>query len=136
MASSIDATKPVSGSPTTSSVRSNFSAAESEINALQVLAPVAAGHIISDGSGTQSVADCVGTTSVTISGTTFLVVLSAAVAGANTMIITFGQGAGVGTRTDVVNQTSTTEFTYTLVLNGTAVVTSGLEFHFVVMDAG
>ena len=35
MASSIDATKPISGSPTTASVRSNFSSAESEINALQ-----------------------------------------------------------------------------------------------------
>lgn len=35
MASSIDATKPVSGSPTTQSVRDNFSAAKSEIEALQ-----------------------------------------------------------------------------------------------------
>jgi len=35
MASAIDATKPTAGSATTASVRSNFSAAESEINALQ-----------------------------------------------------------------------------------------------------
>lgn len=35
MASSIDTTKPVSGSPTTQSVRDNFSAAKSEIEALQ-----------------------------------------------------------------------------------------------------
>lgn len=35
MASSIDATKPVSGTPTTASVRANFSAAKSEIEALQ-----------------------------------------------------------------------------------------------------
>ncbi len=35
MASSIDATKPVQGSATTLSVRNNFSAAKSEIEALQ-----------------------------------------------------------------------------------------------------
>jgi len=36
MASAIDATKPVFGSPTTASVRANFAAAKSEIEALQV----------------------------------------------------------------------------------------------------
>lgn len=35
MASAIDVTKPVSGSPTTQSVRDNFTAAKSEIEALQ-----------------------------------------------------------------------------------------------------
>lgn len=35
MASSIDATKPISGTPTTQSVRDNFSAAKSEIETLQ-----------------------------------------------------------------------------------------------------
>lgn len=35
MASNIDITKPVAGSPTTSSVRDNFSAAKTEIEALQ-----------------------------------------------------------------------------------------------------
>lgn len=35
MASAIDATKPVAGAPTTSSVRDNFSFAETEINELQ-----------------------------------------------------------------------------------------------------
>ena len=37
MASSIDATKPVEGSPTTASVRSNFLAAKAEIEALQAV---------------------------------------------------------------------------------------------------
>jgi hypothetical protein len=45
MASAIDATKPVAGSPTTASVRANFATAASEITALQatatVLAPIA-----------------------------------------------------------------------------------------------
>ena len=42
MASSIDATKPISGNPTTLSVRSNFSAAKSEIEDLQsTKAPIA-----------------------------------------------------------------------------------------------
>jgi len=136
MASNIDITKPTSGTATTSSVRSNFSAAKTEIEALQANQVVAAGVIISDGSGAQSVTNTFGVTSVTISGTTFLIVLDSAVAGAGTMIITTGSGAGIGTRTDVVNQTSTTGITYSLVLNGTAVVTSGLEFHFSVLDAG
>lgn len=35
MTSAIDATKPIAGNPTTSSVRSNFTAAKSEIEALQ-----------------------------------------------------------------------------------------------------
>jgi hypothetical protein len=37
MASTIDSTKPISGNPTTQSVRDNFAAAKSEIEALQVL---------------------------------------------------------------------------------------------------
>jgi hypothetical protein len=39
MASAIDATKPVAGSPTTQSVRDNFAAAKSEITALQAAVP-------------------------------------------------------------------------------------------------
>lgn len=35
MASTIDATKPIAGNPTTDSVRVNFAAAKSEIEALQ-----------------------------------------------------------------------------------------------------
>ena len=37
MASSIDATKPVTATPTTQSVRDNFSAAKTEIEALQII---------------------------------------------------------------------------------------------------
>jgi hypothetical protein len=44
MASAIDATKPVAGSPTTQSVRENFATAASEITALQSAIP-APGHI-------------------------------------------------------------------------------------------
>src|SRR5262245_4636584 len=40
MASAIDATKPVQGSPTTQSVRDNFAAAKSEIELLQQTAGV------------------------------------------------------------------------------------------------
>ena len=136
MTSSIDVTKPVSGSPTTSSVRANFQAASDEITALQAIAPVAFGHIVSDGSGAQDVSNCVGVASCTISGSNFLVTLSNAVAGTDTMVITTGAGSGIGVRSDTVNQTSTTVFEYTMVLAGSAVTTSALEFHFVVMDAG
>lgn len=41
MASAIDATKPVAGTPTTASVRANFAAAKSEIEALQAEAVLA-----------------------------------------------------------------------------------------------
>ena len=138
MASSIDATKPVTGSPTTSSVRSNFSAAESEINAPQVISPVAFGHIVSDGSGSQDVSDCVGVTSCTISGTTFLIVLSAAVASTTSMVVVGTGNFGIASSTISVDQTSTTEFTlvWAVASTGVAAITSGLDFNFIVMDAG
>ena len=136
MTSSIDVTKPVSGSPTTSSVRANFQAAYDEIIALQATAPVAFGHIISDGSGAQDVSNCVGVSSCTISGSVFTVTLSSAVAGTDTMVITTGAGSGIGTRADTANQTSTTAFDYAVSLNGSATTAAGAEFHFVVMDAG
>ena len=39
MASNIDASKPISGTPTTASVRANFAEAKSEIEALQLAVP-------------------------------------------------------------------------------------------------
>ena len=52
MASSIDATKPISGNPTTASVRSNFSAAKTEIETLQGITVTAASGLT--GGGTLS----------------------------------------------------------------------------------
>lgn len=49
MASNIDATKPVAGTPTTQSVRDNFSAAKSEIEALQS-GKLSTAHVDTDGS--------------------------------------------------------------------------------------
>ena len=42
MASNIDASKPISGTPTTASVRANFAEAKSEIEALQLAVPLMA----------------------------------------------------------------------------------------------
>lgn len=97
---------------------------------------VAGGHIISNGAGAQDIANCFGVSSVTISGSQFLIVLSAAVSGTESMILTTGAGAGVGTRADTLDQTSTAGITYNMVLNDNPIVDSGAQFHFNVLDAG
>jgi hypothetical protein len=56
MASAIDATKPVAGSPTTQSVRDNFATAASEITALQATAVTTPVTVANGGTGSTSAA--------------------------------------------------------------------------------
>jgi hypothetical protein len=87
MPSAIDATLPVAGTPTTASVRNNFSIAKSEITALQAAIPTGANTItagISAGGTTQA--------SATQLNSEFNVITSASVPGASVALRQGGAG--------------------------------------------
>lgn len=145
MTSAIDATKPVSGSPTTASVRAQFAAAASEITAIQAvdatqtadIAALEAISVVAMGRWDESggvLLSAYGCSRGTVSATTVEVVTTA-VAASNEKIVAIAtmDQVGYAANTQIyanINSTTEVEFQFKQVTDGASVADQ--DFHFVI----